>query len=74
MDGLFHMMLFLLIFGPIVLGTLIWHLVWNNKSGPSSDPPSGGGPRLRPVPPLPRLSGDRTARPHSDRTPSKIPV
>ena len=56
------MMVVLLVFGPLILGTLIWHIVWNNKSGPSSDPPNGGGPRQRPTPPPPRFSGDRSSR------------
>jgi len=70
MPGLFQMMVVLLVFGPLLLITLIWHIVWNNKSGPSSDPPPDGGPRRPPVPPLPRLSGDRTTRrprPHRSR-------
>ena len=62
MNGVFQMMVVLLVFGPLILGTLIWHIVWNNKSGPSSDPPPGGGPKRRPVPPPPRLSGDRTKK------------
>lgn len=62
MTGFFQLMVVLLIFGPLILLTLIWHIVWNNKSGPSSDPPPGGGPRLRPVPPSPRFRGDRTTR------------
>lgn len=63
MNGLFQMMVVLLVFGPLIVGTLIWHIVWNNKSGPSSDPPSGGGPTTRPDPPLPRRGGDRSALP-----------
>ena len=75
MNWLFHMMVVLLVFGPLILGTLIWHIVWNNKSGPSSDPPSGGGPRRRPVPPPPRLSGDRTChRPSFRPRPSRRPT
>jgi predicted anti-sigma-YlaC factor YlaD len=68
MNGVLQMMVVLLVFGPLIIGTLIWHIVWNNKSGPSSDPPSGGGPKRRPVPPPPRFSGDRTRRlPRLDR-------
>ncbi len=62
MTGLFQMMVVMLVFGPLILLTLIWHIVWNNKSGPSSDPPPGGEPKRRPVPPPPRLRGDRTTR------------
>ncbi len=77
MNALFQMMVVLLVFGPLILGTLIWHIVWNKKSGPSSDPPSGGGPQQRPVPPAPRLSGDRRARrpsPHRRFTPTRRPT
>ncbi len=62
MTGLFQMMVVLLVFGPLLLLTLIWHIVWNNKSGPSPDSPPGGEPKRRPVPPPPRLRGDRTTR------------
>ena len=47
---------------PLAIAVVVWRLVWNKRSGPSSDPPSGGGPRRRPVPPMPKLSGDRGAR------------
>ena len=70
MNLLFQATVVLFVFGPLLIGTIIWHIVWNNKSGPSSDPPSGGGPRRRPVPPPPRLSGDRPAR---RRTPAPAP-
>lgn len=62
MNWLLHMTVVLLVFGPVIVGTLIWHIIWNNKSGPSSDPPPGGGPKRRPVPPPPRISGDRTRK------------
>lgn len=74
MTGLLQMMVVLLVFGALTLVTLIWHIVWNNRSGPSSDPPSGGGPRRRPVPPPPRLSGDRTiGRPRLFRSDPRRP-
>ena len=62
MNLLFQTMVVLVVFGPLIIGTIIWHILWNNRSGPSSDPPSGGGPKRRPVPPPPKLSGDRPSR------------
>ncbi|WP_210374783.1 hypothetical protein [Rhodothermus bifroesti] len=60
---------------PMVLGTLLWRFFWknNNDSGSSQDPPSGGDPWRRPVPPSPRFQGDRGPRPRSlDPTPPHI--
>ena len=58
MNWLLQVAVFVFAFGPLVIGVVLWHLVWNRNAGPSSDPPPPDAPR-RPRPPLPRFGGDR---------------
>ena len=59
MNWLLQLAAFAFAFGPLVIGAVLWHIVWNRSGGPSSDPPPPDEPRGRPVPPAPRFSGDR---------------
>ncbi|MFK7843894.1 MAG: hypothetical protein AB8G77_01240 [Rhodothermales bacterium] len=61
MDWVFQLLSVVIAFGPVMVGLLLWHFVWNKDSGSSSNPPPPppGGPERRPVPPTPRFSGDR---------------
>ncbi len=78
MDWVYHVLGFVVAFGPVILGTLLWHFLWNDDSGSSSNPPGGGSER-RPVPPAPTLSGDRAPvrrRPEraAPRMPRRVPL
>jgi hypothetical protein len=73
MNWVFQVLVVLIAFGPLIVGTLIWHFVWNNKSGPPGDPPPGGGQQRRPVPPPPRFCGDRQARSRTPVYPAPVP-
>jgi len=69
MNWVYQVLSFFVAFGPVILGTLLWHLLWNDDSDSSSNPPGGGSER-RPVPPSPSLSGDRAPlQRHPDRIP-----
>jgi len=69
MNWVYQVLSFFVAFGPVILGTLLWHLLWNDDSDSSSDPP-GGGPEWRPVPPSPAAPADRgPVRPHPQRQP-----
>lgn len=57
MNWIYQVLSFFVAFGPVILGTLLWHILWNDDSDSSSDP--GGGTEWRPVPPSPSWSGDR---------------
>lgn len=70
MNWVYQVLSFFVAFGPIILGTLLWHLIWNGGSDSSSNPP-GGGPTHRPLPPSPSFSGDRLPIEHH---PSHAPV
>ena len=61
MEWAFQVFSIVIAFGPVVVGLVLWHFVWNRDSGSSSNPPPPppGGPERRPVPPSPRFSGDR---------------
>jgi len=68
MNWIYQVLSFFVAFGPIILGTLLWHFIWSDDSGSSGGPP--GGPHWDPAPPSPSFSGDR--RPQHDspvRTP-----
>lgn len=70
MSWVYQVLSFFIAFGPLILGTILWHLIWNDDSDSSSNPPPNG-PRRRPVPPSPRYGGDRSPRrPQRSRTPS----
>ena len=62
MEWAFQAMSIVIAFGPVIVGLVLWHFVWNRDSGSSSNPPPPppGGPERRPVPPTPRFSGDRS--------------
>lgn len=68
MNWVYQVLSFFVAFGPVILGTLLWHLLWSDDSD-SSNPP-GGGSEWRPVPPPPTSAGDRSSRsPRPDRQP-----
>lgn len=71
MNWIYQVLSFFVAFGPVILGTLLWHLIWNDDSD-SSNPP-GGGSEWRPVPPPPTTSGDRAPVHPSRRPPSRVP-
>lgn len=75
MNWVYQVLSFFVAFGPIILGTLLWHILWNDGSDSSSDPP-GGGPDWRPVPPPQPSAGDRSPRPsrRHTRTPRRSPA
>lgn len=58
MNWVYQVLSFFVAFGPVILGTILWHLIWSDDSGSSGGPP--GGPRWKPVPPPPTVSGDRS--------------
>lgn len=58
MNWIYQVLSFFVAFGPVILGTLLWHLIWSDDSGRDGGPP--GGPRWEPQPPSPSLSGDRS--------------
>jgi len=58
MNWVYQVLSFFVAFGPVILGTLLWHVLWNDDSDSSSDPP-GGGPEWRPEPPSPASPADR---------------
>lgn len=58
MNWLYQLLSLFAAFGPIILGTLLWHIIWNG--GSDSSGPSGGGPDWEPEPPSPSFSGDRS--------------
>lgn len=69
MNWFYQVLSFFVAFGPVILGTLLWHILWNDDSDSSSNPP-GGGSSWRPVPPPPCAPGDRTpVRSRSQREP-----
>lgn len=69
MNWVYQVLSFFVAFGPIILGTLLWHILWNDDSDSSSNPPGGGSER-RPVPPTPSWPGDRApVRQRTDRMP-----
>lgn len=71
MSWILYLLNIIFAFGPVILGVILWHLLWNKDSGSSSDPPGGGGSQRRPVPPSPGFSGDRQpCRPHPGLAPS----
>lgn len=68
MNWVYQILSFFVAFGPVILGTLLWHILWNDDS--DSPGPSGGGSEWRPVPPSPPSAGDRQpARSRYDRRP-----
>ena len=69
MNWVYQVLSFFVAFGPVILGTLLWHILWNDDS--DSTGPSGGGSEWRPVPPAPPSAGDRhPMRPRPNRCPS----
>ena len=63
MDWVYQVIGVLLALAPMIVGTILWHFIWkNNDSGSSQDPPPPGDPWRRPVPPPPKLHGDRGPR------------
>jgi hypothetical protein len=60
MNWVYQVLSFFVAFGPVILGTLLWHILWNDDSD-SSNPP-GGGNEWRPVPPPSPSVGDRHPR------------
>ncbi|PEN15071.1 hypothetical protein CRI94_01935 [Longibacter salinarum] len=58
MNWIYQVLSFFVAFGPVILCTLLWHLIWSNDSGSSGGPP--GGPNWEPQPPPPSFSGDRS--------------
>lgn len=59
MNWILQLAAFVFAFGPLVIGAVLWHIVWSRNDGPSSDPPPPDEPRGHPGPPTPRFSGDR---------------
>ena len=59
MNWMLQVAAFVFAFGPLLIGAVLWHVVWNRDAGPSSDPPPPDAPRRHPVPPAPRFSGAR---------------
>jgi hypothetical protein len=70
MDWVFQLLSVVIAFGPIVVGIVLWHFVWNRDSGSSSNPPPPppSGPERKPVPPTPRFSSDRNPVVHQKVT------
>jgi len=58
MNWIYQVLSFFVAFGPVILCTLLWHLIWSNDSGSSGG--SSGGPHWEPQPPPPSFSGDRS--------------
>jgi len=67
MNWIYQVLSFFVAFGPVILGTLLWHFIWSDNSGSSGGPP--GGPSWEPSPPSPTFSGDRLPT-RGDPTPS----
>ncbi|WP_022834942.1 hypothetical protein [Salisaeta longa] len=67
MNWIYQLFSFFAAFGPVVLGVLLWHVLWNGDSGSDDDPP--GGTNWSPEPEPPRWSGDRSPR-HGPPVPS----
>lgn len=60
MNWIYQVLSVFVAFGPLILGTLIWHFIWGGDSDSSGGPP--GGPDWRPEPPSPSRDGDRAPR------------
>ena len=68
MNWIYQVLSFFVAFGPVLLGAVLWHYIWNDDSDSSGDPPNG--PRWTPAPPPPSFSGDRSpTRDRPVRTP-----
>jgi len=63
MNWIYQVLSFFVAFGPVILGTVLWHFIWSDDSDSSGGPP--GGPNWQPTPPSPSFSGDRL--PQHDR-------
>lgn len=59
MSWIYQVLSLFVVLGPVILGTVLWHLLWSGGPDSSSPPPDGGPPRRRPSPPAPRFGGDR---------------
>jgi hypothetical protein len=70
MNWIYQVLGFFVAFGPIILGTVLWHMLWSDDPGSSGGGPPGGVAH-RPVPPPPTLSGDRPPRRPVPATPNR---
>ena len=59
MSWMYQVLSLLIVFGPVILGTVLWHLLWSGGPDSSPQPPAGGPPSRRPSPPAPQFGGDR---------------
>lgn len=72
MNWVYQVLSFFVAFGPVILGTLLWHILWNDDSDSSSNPP-GGGSEWRPVPPPSSSPGDRSPVRQPSRRRPRVP-
>jgi len=72
MNWIYQVLSFFVAFGPIILGTVLWHFIWSDDSDSSGGPP--GGPDWNPAPPSPSISGDRLPRRDHPTHRSELPT
>ncbi|PSQ95759.1 MAG: hypothetical protein BRD55_09005 [Bacteroidetes bacterium SW_9_63_38] len=72
MNWIYQVLSFFVAFGPVILGTLLWHFIWSDDSDSSGGPP--GGPSWKPAPPSPSMSGDRQPRRNSPVRSPDVPT
>ena len=48
MNWVYQVLSFFVAFGPVILGTLLWHILWNDDSDSSNPPAAMNGVPFRP--------------------------